>query len=50
MENVEYRCAHCGYASVKPGYCAACKTVLVATCKICGNPVVGEQISLPGKK
>jgi len=44
MENVKHVCPECGYESEKPGLCPKCQVPLVATCLVCGNPVVGEHI------
>ena len=45
MENVKYVCPHCGHEAGVPGYCPECQVALVATCAVCGNPMVGEQIN-----
>ena len=45
MEAVKYVCPKCGAESKVPGLCADCKAVLVASCQVCGNPIVGEHIS-----
>jgi predicted amidophosphoribosyltransferase len=44
MENVKYVCPKCGYESEEPGLCPSCQVALVATCSVCGNPIVGEHI------
>ncbi|MFC1958203.1 hypothetical protein ACFLVQ_01370 [Chloroflexota bacterium] len=46
MQNVKYVCPGCGYESQKPGVCPGCQTQLVASCAVCGNPVVGEHVHL----
>ncbi len=46
MENVKYACPDCGYTAENPGLCLSCQTILVATCAVCGNPMVGEHIHL----
>jgi hypothetical protein len=46
MENVKYVCSDCGYEGKDSGSCPDCDAPLVATCVVCGNPVVGEQIQL----
>ena len=44
MEYVKYVCPECGGESKSPGVCPHCGVALVATCSVCGNPVVGEHI------
>ena len=44
MEDIKYVCPECGNESHNPGSCLKCRTPLVATCAVCGNPVVGVQI------
>ena len=44
MENIKYACPQCGYESKIPDLCPHCKKPLVATCMVCGNPIVGEPI------
>jgi len=46
MQDVKYVCPECGYESETPGRCPNCQTMLVASCPVCGNPVVGEHIHL----
>ena len=46
MEYVKYVCEECGYECEGPGSCPECEVVLVATCTVCGNPIVGEHIHL----
>ena len=46
MENIKYVCSECGCVSQESGLCPDCRVVLVATCLVCGNPVVGEHIYL----
>ncbi|MFC2052356.1 hypothetical protein ACFLT4_06480 [Chloroflexota bacterium] len=48
MENIKHVCPGCGYESKEPGSCPGCQASLVATCSVCGNPVVGEFIHLDG--
>jgi hypothetical protein len=44
MEEIKYVCPECGYESPNPGFCLKCRVPLVATCAVCGNPVVGELV------
>jgi len=44
MEDIKYVCPECGYEAKEPGQCPSCQAALVATCAVCGNPVVGEHI------
>ena len=46
MEYAKYVCPKCFYESKDPGKCPKCHISLVASCPVCGNPIVGEQISL----
>jgi transcription elongation factor Elf1 len=46
MEAIKYVCLECGHESESAGSCPDCEAPLVATCSICGNPIVGEQIEL----
>jgi len=46
MEYVKYVCPKCFYEKKEPGICIHCNTPLVASCPVCGNPIVGEQIHL----
>jgi predicted amidophosphoribosyltransferase len=46
MQDVKYVCPGCGHESKVPGACPKCQKMLVATCPVCGNPVVGEHIHL----
>jgi len=46
MKDVVYICPNCLYESEKPGTCPKCAVPLVASCPVCGNPIVGEQIHL----
>ena len=46
MLDVKYVCPQCGFEGSMPGSCPNCQEMLVATCSVCGNPVVGEQINL----
>ena len=44
MEKIKYVCPQCGHESEEPSSCPGCQVPLVATCPVCGNPVVGEHI------
>jgi len=44
MVETKYVCPGCGYESETPGSCPNCQKMLVATCSVCGNPIVGEHI------
>ena len=44
MEDIKNICAKCGYEARESGLCPQCQVALVATCAVCGNPVVGEHI------
>jgi predicted amidophosphoribosyltransferase len=46
MEHVKYVCPECGYESEDAGFCPDCEVALVASCPVCGNPIVGEQVKL----
>ena len=46
MEYVKYVCPRCFYGQKEPGVCPNCKVPLVASCPVCGNPIVGEHIHL----
>jgi predicted amidophosphoribosyltransferase len=46
MEYVKYVCQKCLYEQKKPGLCPKCKKPLVASCPVCGNPIVGEHMYL----
>jgi len=46
MAEEKYVCPDCGYESSKPGKCPHCQKYMLASCPTCGNPMVGEQISL----
>ncbi|MFQ6121607.1 MAG: hypothetical protein ACE5LA_00900 [Dehalococcoidales bacterium] len=46
MQDVKYVCPECRYESKVPGSRPKCQKMLVATCPVCGNPVVGEQIKI----
>lgn len=48
MENTKYICPECGYESEVAGSCPHCNVMLVASCAVCGNPVVGEHIRSDG--
>jgi len=45
---IAYVCPECFYESKEPGVCPNCKVPLVASCPVCGNPMVGEHIHLGG--
>ena len=45
MENIKYVCPECGYESEVPGSCPKCQSMLVATCAVCGNPMIGERVN-----
>jgi len=44
MQDTKYVCPDCGYEAKKPGNCPHCQKALIATCPVCGNPIVGECI------
>ena len=46
MEHIKYVCPECGYEAEAAGLCPTCQVTLVATCSVCGNPIVGEHIQL----
>lgn len=46
MEYVKYVCPKCFYESKEPGLCPNCQVPLVASCPVCGNPIVGEQVQV----
>ena len=46
MDSVKYVCPKCFYEQEKPGMCPNCNVELIATCTVCGNPVVGEHVHL----
>ena len=46
MEHVKYVCQKCLYEQKEPGICPKCKESLVASCPVCGNPMVGEHVHL----
>ena len=48
MQDVKYICPECGYEAKQPGLCPSCQVSLVATCPVCGNPVVGEHVHPEG--
>jgi predicted amidophosphoribosyltransferase len=48
MEDVKYICAKCGAEAKTPGPCPDCEKPLVASCPVCGNPVVGDHIHTGG--
>ena len=39
-------CPECGHEAKDPGSCPNCQVPLVATCPVCGNPLVGEHVHL----
>ena len=44
MQDIKYVCPNCGYEAKVPSLCPNCQVPLVATCPVCGNPIVGEHI------
>ncbi len=46
MEYVKYVCPNCFFEQEESGVCPKCRIPLVATCAVCGNPIVGEHIHL----
>jgi hypothetical protein len=46
MEYVKYMCPKCFHESREPGVCPKCHVPLIASCVVCANPIVGEQIHL----
>ena len=48
MEEIKYICAGCNMESKIPGPCPDCGEMLVASCPVCGNPVVGVHIPSQG--
>ena len=46
MQNIKYVCQKCLYASKESGVCPKCNVPLIASCPVCGNPIVGEHIHL----
>ena len=46
MEYVKYVCPKCFYEQKEPGICPNCEVPLIASCPVCGNPMVGEHIHL----
>ncbi len=44
MQIIKYVCPKCGHESGVAGLCPNCQVTLVASCPVCGNPVVGEHI------
>ena len=46
MEYVKYVCQKCMYEQKEHGLCPNCKIPLIASCPVCGNPIVGEQIKI----
>ena len=44
MADEKYVCPECGREFEEPGQCPDCQVALVATCPICGNPMVGEHV------
>ena len=46
MEKVKYVCQGCLYEQSEPGVCPRCGGVLIASCPVCGNPMVGEQVAV----
>ncbi len=48
MANDKYVCPECSSESDAPGQCSDCGKDRLATCAVCGNPVVGEHIHQDG--
>jgi predicted amidophosphoribosyltransferase len=48
MAGNKYVCSECGKESDEPGECSECRVALVATCPVCGNPLVGEHVHPEG--
>jgi predicted amidophosphoribosyltransferase len=46
MEYAKYVCPECSYEQEEPDVCPTCKVPLIASCPVCGNPIVGEHIRL----
>ena len=46
MENIKYICPQCSYEADGPGLCPDCQVPLIASCPVCGNPIVGEHINV----
>jgi predicted amidophosphoribosyltransferase len=46
MDKIKYVCQKCLYEQKEPGICPRCKIPLVASCPVCGNPIVGEHVHL----
>jgi len=46
MDNIKYVCPNCRSESSEPGRCPNCQTLMVASCPVCGNPMVGEHVQL----
>ncbi|MFC2047587.1 hypothetical protein ACFLTK_04875 [Chloroflexota bacterium] len=44
MEDTKYICPECGNESEAVGLCPSCQVPLVASCSVCGNPMVGEHV------
>ena len=47
MEDNKQVCSGCDYEAKVGGPCPNCNTPLVATCPVCGNPVVGGHVHVP---
>ena len=45
MDYAKYMCQKCFYEQKEPGVCPKCHVSLIASCPVCGNPVVGEHIN-----
>ena len=46
MEYLKYVCPECLYEQKEPGVCPKYNVTLIASCPVCGNPIVGEHIHL----
>jgi predicted amidophosphoribosyltransferase len=46
MEYVKYVCQKYLYEQKESGMCPDCHLPLVASCPVCGNPIVGENVHL----
>jgi len=44
MADEKYVCPECLEEYDEPGDCVDCLVALVATCPVCGNPMVGEHV------
>jgi hypothetical protein len=44
VEYAKYVCPKCFYEQKEPGTRPNCQVMLVASCPVCGNPIVGEHV------